>query len=116
MKQKLFPFICALFFSANLFAQGLSIYCEDDMPLQFVGANGKLTGFSIEIVNEIQRRVGNKNDIQLVPWARGLANLNTEPNSMLFTMARTAERNQQYQWIGPIAETTYGFYVKADSP
>ena len=25
------------------------------MPLQFVGADGKLTGFSIEIVKEIQR-------------------------------------------------------------
>ena len=115
MKQTLFSLICALFFSANLCAQGLSIYCEDDAPLQFAGADGKLTGFSIEIVKEIQKRVGNKDEIHMVPWARGLANLNNEPNSMLFSMARNAERNQQYQWIGPIAETTYGFYVKADS-
>lgn len=26
------------------------------------------------------------------------------------------ERDPQYQWIGPISETTYGFYVKSDSP
>lgn len=114
--QKLLLLICAIFCNANLFAQGLSIYCEDDTPMQFVGADGKLTGFTIEIVREIQKRVGNKDPIHMVPWARGLANLNNEPNSLLFSMARNAERNQQYQWIGPIAETTYGFYVKADSP
>ena len=85
------------------------------MPLQFVGGDGNLTGFTIEIVKEIQKRVGNNDEIHLVPWARGLATLNTEPNSILFTMARTAERNSKYQWIGPISETTYGFYVKADS-
>ncbi|MES2046812.1 MAG: transporter substrate-binding domain-containing protein [Pseudomonadota bacterium] len=98
-----------------MFAQSLSIYCEDDTPLQFVGANGKLTGFTIEIVQEIQKRVGNTDEIHMVPWARGLGHLNTESNSLLFTMARTAERDAQFQWIGPIIETTYGFYVKAGS-
>ena len=115
MKQKLLLLIFGAFFCANVFAQGLSIYCEDDTPLQFIGADGSLTGFTVEIVKEIQKRVGNNDEIHLVPWARGMANLNTEANSILFTMARTAERNQHYQWIGPIAETTYGFYVRANS-
>lgn len=115
MLQKFLMFIGAMLFSANLCAQSLSIYCEDDTPLQFVGADGKLTGFTIEIVQEIQKRVGNTDEIHLVPWARGLGNLKTEPNSMLFSMARSAERDAQYQWIGPITETTYGFYVKANS-
>ena len=116
MKQKLYFLIFILFFCPNVLAQGISIYCEDDTPLQFVGADGKLSGFTIEIVKEIQKRVGNKDEIHMVPWPRGVAKLNTEPNSMLFTMARTEERNPQYQWIGPVVETTYGFYVKADSP
>jgi polar amino acid transport system substrate-binding protein len=116
LNQKFLLFVSALLCSANLCAQSLSIYCEDDTPLQFVGADGKLTGFSIEIVQEIQKRVGNTDQIHMVPWARGLGILNTEPNSILFSMARTAERDAQYQWIGPITETTYGFYVKADSP
>ncbi len=108
-------FVSAIFFSANVLAQGLSIYCEDDTPFQFIGTEGRLTGFTIEIVREIQKRVGNTDEIHMVPWARGLGHLNTEPNSLLFSMARTAERDSQYQWIGPITEATYGFYVKADS-
>ncbi len=115
MGQKFLFLIGAMFFCVNLSAQNLSIYCEEDKPAQFIGANGKLTGFAVEIVQEIQRRVGNTDRIQMVPWARGLEKLKHEPNSLLFSMARTADRDAQYQWIGPISETTYGLYVKADS-
>ena len=108
-------FILAMFLSANLSAQKLSIYCEDVKPAQYLDVNGKLSGFAVEIVQEIQRRVGNTDNIQMVPWARGLEKLKHEPNSMLFSMARTADRDAQYQWIGPISETTYGLYIKADS-
>ena len=113
--QKFLIFIGSLLLSANASAQNLSIYCEEVKPAQFIGDDGKLTGFAVEIVQEIQRRVGNKDTIQIVPWARGLEKLKHEPNSLLFSMARTAERDPQYQWIGPISETTYGLYVKADS-
>lgn len=115
MVQKCLFLIVSLFLSANLSAQHLSIYCEDVKPAQYIDKNGQLSGFAVEIVQEIQRRVGNTDGIQMVPWARGIEKLKNEPNSLLFSMARTAERDPQYQWIGPISETTYGLYVKADS-
>ena len=115
MMQKFLILIGALSLSVNLFAQNLSIYCEDVKPAQFIGVDGKLAGFAVEIVQEIQKRVGNKDSIQMVPWARGIEKLKHESNSLLFSMARTAERDPQYQWIGPISETTYGLYVKANS-
>jgi polar amino acid transport system substrate-binding protein len=103
-----------LLFSLPGSAQNLSIYCED--AAHFKGPDGKITGLDIEIVSEIQRRVGNTDEIQLVPWTRGMKFLDAEPNTILFSMARTKERNDLYQWIGPISETSYGFYTKADSP
>lgn len=93
----------------------LSLYCEDDKPLQFYDENKKLTGLTVEVVQEIQRRLGNKDRIQVVPWSRGIDKLNKEPNSFLFTMARTPDREHLYQWIGPILFIEYGLYVKADS-
>ncbi|WP_422995342.1 substrate-binding periplasmic protein [Undibacterium sp. Di24W] len=93
----------------------LSLYCEDDKPLQFYDENKKLTGLTVEVVQEIQRRIGNRDRIQVVPWSRGIDKLNKEPNSFLFTMARTPEREQLYQWIGPILTIEYGLYIKADS-
>ena len=96
-------------------AQKLQIYCEDDKPLQFKTPDGNLTGLTVEVVQEIQKRVGNTDPIQMLPWARGLKYLNEEPNTVLFSMARTAERNDLYQWVGPISETVMGLYAKADS-
>ena len=94
--------------------QALNIYCEDDT--QFRGPDGKFSGLDVEIVSEIQKRVGNSDVIQLVPWTRGIKYLESEPDTLLFSMARTKERNERYQWIGPISEVAYSFYTKADSP
>lgn len=106
--------LCALSWGSH--AQTLAIYCEEDRPLQFYGSDGKLTGMTIEIVQEIQKRVGNHDAIQVVPWARGLDKIDNNPNTLLFSMARTPERENSYQWIGPIMANIYGLYAKADSP
>lgn len=100
---------CAL----PVMAQELSIYCEESQPLQYT-QDGKLVGFSAELVREIQRRIGSHETIQVVPWARGLYELDHSPNTLLFSVARTAERNPKYRWIGPITERTYAFYARAN--
>ncbi|MBF0205302.1 MAG: transporter substrate-binding domain-containing protein [Oligoflexia bacterium] len=118
MDKKIILIITALLFSMQLpalSAQKLNIYCEDDRPMQFVGADGILTGMSVEIVQEIKKRVGNSDPIKMVPWARGLNEVTNTPNTVLFSMARTAERNQLFQWVGPIAETAFALYAKANS-
>ena len=103
-------------FSVPSSAQQLRLICEDTPPMQFKAPDGSLTGLTVEVVLEIQKRVGNTDPIQMLPWARGLKMLNEEPNTVLFTMARTAERNDLYQWVGPVSEEIMGLYAKADSP
>lgn len=105
--------LCALSWGSH--AQTLAIYCEEDRPLQFFDQEGKLTGLTIDVVQEIQKRVGNHDPIQVVPWARGLDKIDNNPNTLLFSMARTPERENAYQWIGPIMANIYGLYAKADS-
>jgi polar amino acid transport system substrate-binding protein len=73
--------LSAVFVSGSGVAQTLALYCEDDRPLQFVGSDGKLTGFTIEIVQEIQKRLGNNDPIQVVPWARGIDKIDNNPNT-----------------------------------
>jgi polar amino acid transport system substrate-binding protein len=109
-------FLFSLFlFPMQVGAQKLFLYAENDHPLQFVDDSGKLTGFTVEIVKEIQKRVGNMDLIQMVPWSRGLYKLDNEKNTLLFSMAKTPDRESKYQWIGPISTMKYGFYVKNDS-
>lgn len=96
-------------------AHNLKIYCDEDYPVQFFDKQGQLTGMSIEIVKEIQRRLGVADAIQVVPWARGLDKLDRDPNTMLLTMARTPEREALYQWVGPVVVVEYGLYAKSSS-
>lgn len=98
------------------FGQSLRIYTEISPPNQFLDAHGKLSGFTVELAHEIQKRVGNHDPIEVVPWVRAYNELESEPNVVLFSVARSAKRNPLFQWVGPISESSFVFYVKAGSP
>ncbi len=106
-QQCLLALVCTFTVLNNSLANehSLKIYCDEDYPVQFFDKQGRLTGMSVEIVQEIQRRLGVSDPIQVVPWARGLDKLDHEPNTMLLTMARTPERDSRYQWVGPVVTT-----------
>lgn len=93
----------------------LKLYTEISPPDQFLDKNGKLTGFSVEIVNEIQKRLGTNHPIEVVSWSWGYNMVKKEANTVLFAMTRTEERNPQFQWVGPISEHKFAFYGKKDS-
>jgi ABC-type amino acid transport substrate-binding protein len=60
-------FYLCLVSGAMVASQNLTILCEDYPPAQYITPEGQLTGFAIEVVREIQARVGNADPIKLVP-------------------------------------------------
>jgi polar amino acid transport system substrate-binding protein len=98
-----------------LAGQRLTIYTEVSPPFQSLDAQGQPTGFACEVVKELQRRTGRQDPIQVVPWVRGYLAVQSEPSVALFSMARTKERLPLFQWVGPLADLHYAFYVAADS-
>ena len=115
MRWIVFFVLVAVLPMGSLVAQSLTIYCEDDPPNQMIGVDGKLTGMTVEIAAEIQKRVGNQDPIQLVPWARGYDAILNTPNTLLFSMSRTADRNPLFHWVGPVLESSFSFFSRADS-
>lgn len=107
--------LCGGLARVHLKAQELSIQTELFPPYQFLGADGRLTGFSVELVREIQARTGGKDPIQVVPWVRGYNEALTRPNVVLFSMARIPERDALFKWVGPLSETSIVLYVKSGS-
>jgi polar amino acid transport system substrate-binding protein len=112
MLSALLGFACL--FSAS--AQTLEIYTESQVPWQRSGSDGEAVGPSVELVKEIQKRVGNSDPIRMIPWARGYATALGQPNVVLFLMTRTAERNPLFHWVGPVSEGVYGLYLRSNSP
>lgn len=104
-----------LLIGSQVWSQPLAILTELQPRTQIRLPNGEMGGPNVEVVREIQRRVGNSDPIKEVAWARGYHELSTTPNTLLFTVARTAQRNALFHWVGPINENVYGLYVKADS-
>ena len=95
--------------------QALTILTEVAPPFQVKLPNGEMGGNFVEAVREIQRRVNNADPIKEVSWARGYQQLLTKPNTVLFGVARNAQRDPLFQWVGPFTEVVYGLYVRADA-
>ncbi len=87
----------------TLLSAELIILTENLPPLNFV-KDGTLMGPAVDIVKEIQRRLGSHEQIQVYPWARAYKMALEEENIVLFGMARTEVRQDKFNWIGPIAE------------
>lgn len=80
----------------------LTILTEDLPPLNYLD-DGKLVGPSVEIVQEIQRRIGSGEQIQVYPWARAYKIVLEEKNIILFGMTQTKQRQDLFKWVGPLA-------------
>ena len=96
-------------------AEMLTILTEELPPLNFTD-KGTLTGLAVEVVREIQHRVGNADPIEVVPWARGYKDALETPNTVLFSTTRTEDRERLFQWVGPLARWEYVFYKKRGAP
>ena len=83
-------------------SEELTVLTENLPPLNYVD-NGKLVGPSIEIVKEIQKRVGSNEPIHVYPWARAYKIALEEENVALIGTTHTKRREELFKWVGPLA-------------
>ncbi|WP_439331977.1 transporter substrate-binding domain-containing protein [Pseudoalteromonas caenipelagi] len=65
----------------------VEILTSQEPPVNFRSRDGALTGFSVDIVKEMQKRVDDKSDIYMYPWKRAYNMALKKPNVILFTMS-----------------------------
>lgn len=97
----LIALVC-LTITASQPAAALNFLTEDNPPLNF-SQEGKITGIATEVVAEMARRANIPADISLVPWSEAYSRALSEPDTCVFSTARLASRNNQFQWVGSIA-------------
>ncbi len=110
-----FPLGClcaaALLCAGPARATDLQVLTEENPPISF-SENGRAGGLGTELVNKIQQRLKQHFAPQVLPWARAYGMLQQEPNVVLFATMRTAEREPQFKWVGPIATVKTSFYAR----
>ena len=90
-------------FSYAFAAEKIIAVTEEFPPYNYT-ENGKLTGYSVNIVEELLKRSTLDYQMASYPWARAYQMAQRIPNVLIFTIVRTPERESDFFWIGPVAQ------------
>ncbi|WP_207060973.1 transporter substrate-binding domain-containing protein [Motiliproteus sp. SC1-56] len=81
---------------------------EQYPPYNYTDPDGEARGIAVDVLAEVWRRleVGlTRGAIEFLPWARGYALLQREPNTALFSTTYTPERQRLFRFVGPYIDT-----------
>lgn len=79
-------------------------------------SHGVVDGYCAEVVRAIVQRAGLDAPISILPWARAYKLAQTQPNVGVFCTGRNLDREDLFQWVGPLINVITRFYANADSP
>ena len=89
----------------------LEIHTEENKPLNFKAPNGELRGVAVDVVREIQKRVGDTSPVSLGNWDLAYDSALKQPGNMVFSTARTDDREKLFKWVGPLTVVKTYFYT-----
>jgi polar amino acid transport system substrate-binding protein len=89
---------------------------EELPPYQIVD-NGKLvSGISFLLAQEMLKRANINTQVEVLPWARAYSIASTEPNVVIFSMARNKIREDKFKWLYKVDSLKYHFYTISSRP
>ncbi|WP_157605789.1 substrate-binding periplasmic protein [Rheinheimera sp. SA_1] len=101
-------FGAALGVAMPLAAENLRVVLEVSPPHQTF-ENGKVSGLTTAVVELMLQQAKLTPQYEVYPWARAFRLAATTPNVLIYNMARTPEREQQFEWIGKVGSYKFGF-------
>lgn len=103
-------FLLTTLMSINCFAleQELHVYTEELPPFQTI-KNNQMTGAVSEKVQRILTAAQLTPHINIVPWARAYNLARSTPNTLIYSMHRTKEREPFFHWLAVVLEIKNGF-------
>ncbi len=90
-------------------AQQIKIVTEDFAPFQYK-ENNQVVGMATEVVRAVISGTSIKGDITIYPWARAYEIAKKEKNVLIFSIARTKERESIFKWVGTVAPYRIYFF------
>ncbi|TGC08712.1 transporter substrate-binding domain-containing protein [Methanolobus halotolerans] len=92
-------------------------YYTEQLPPYNYQENGTIQGISVDLLEATTEKMGNKisrEEIHLVPWTEGYQEVLTRNNTVLFSMARTSEREDLFKWAGPAYTNRKVLFARSD--
>ncbi|WP_085586396.1 MULTISPECIES: ABC transporter substrate-binding protein [unclassified Pseudomonas] len=91
-------------------AAELRLLTDNHPPLHFQEGD-RLVGFGVDVVQALAQQTGDHIHLQQVPLLRALRMASDSPDTGVFTVLRTNERDDRYQWVGPLVEVETALYA-----
>jgi len=92
-------------------AQTLHLITEDNPPFNYVDlADGQLKGAAHDLVMVLMGKADIPYSVDLLPWHRGYRRALEAPNSCIYGINRTHDREELFEWVGPLFESGWAFY------
>ncbi len=79
----------------------------EELPPYNMTVDGTLTGMGTEVVQAVLDEVGEAARIQSMPWARAYDIALNSENVLIYSIARTPQREALFKWVGVIAPTSW---------
>ena len=113
--MKYFLLILIAIFSFSQ-AQGakITVVTENNSPYQEL-TNGEIGGVATAIIIEVLNESGIDYEIGIYPWARAYKMAKVQENVLIYSIARSEEREPQFHWIDEIVPFSVFMYRLAGS-
>lgn len=95
-------------------ACGLRVVTEDLPPYQVVQQQKVVAGSAYLQVEAILQAAGLPCRTEVLPWARAFDLARTQPNTLVYSIARLPARENLFIWLAPLINAEYRYY-SADS-
>ena len=90
--------------AAETGAANVRVVTEEFPPYDFTDQDGVVQGFATDVVRQVLSRLEIDAEIEVFPWARAFKLASGNPNTMLFSVVRTQEREDLFHWVGVVCE------------
>lgn len=114
MQKWIFSVVGYLLLAVPAQACGLRVLTEDLPPYQIVKNHRVVAGSSFLQVEAILRSAGLPCRTEVLPWARSFELARTQPNTLIYSLARLPARENLFIWLMPLLQADYRYY-SADS-
>ncbi len=92
-------------------APAFTLYvAAEDSPPTGMREHGQIAGRDVDKMAEIMARTGTPWAIDLLPWKRAYAMVQSRADMCVLTTTRTPEREPLFKWVGPTDEVEWQFY------
>jgi len=83
-------------------AQEVMVVTEYLAPFQIKNSDGSLGGFATEIVDRLFDITNDEPTVHVLPWARAYKMALNERNTLVYSLARTSQRDKKFEWVGKV--------------